>query len=64
MDNQDLPKQFVQARIIGLKDEAWGLVITAENGPTKIEFATSAVILKRNLRIGQMVRATIEIADA
>lgn len=56
-------QEYVSARIVGLRQEHYGLVITAENGPTKLEFATNNLHTKRELRIGMQIRGTLEIVD-
>lgn len=60
----EVPEQSCQARIIGLKEESWGLVVSAENGPTKLEFVARGSWIKDQLHVGQVVRATITIRES
>lgn len=53
----------VQGRIVSLVDQPWGVEVVADNSPTSLKFAVNDPELKRTLRIGQVVRAKLEIAD-
>jgi hypothetical protein len=53
----------VFARVVKLSDEPHGLVVTAENGPTLLEFVCNNAQAKRELGIGKAIRATIEVTD-
>jgi len=55
---------YAQGRVKGLKEESWGLVVEVENGPTKLEFTISDPVAKKEIGIGKVVRATLEITDA
>ena len=52
------------ARIKMLEDTPAGLLVTAENGPTKLQFIVNDPIAKRELTIGKAVSAEFDIADA
>jgi hypothetical protein len=60
----EIPQQSMHTRIVGLRQESYGLVVTAENGPAKLEFIGSGSWIKDQLHIGQIVRATITISES